>query len=667
MFTTDKELRAKKSIHTGRKTSGLQSKLPSPSSSLSSNPHNENNALSKATVLDQARIAREERQLGRECLKSALIIQSWWRMCHQQRKWRSQLRSDVVKKCQDIERVNSILKTVVCPDVGIGITLIRSFIFSLSTNNYDNVKKEETKAMTLSLLLLCKCVLVPSLMNMDTSKNIAAAMSLHLSCRLILLILRYYETLPRVPPSSSDVVSILNCLPLLIGEGESFRMKFSENLRNSFDNIRRKLEKLDIIDRICSIFFQKLEPWMLHTNNGDSASTSIVGNLSSVNGPMLDILMRFLLNLLVSNNTGPSGLQLKSNASPSARALHFFRIVLAAPMLSLQLSAPVLTMLISLEEFDSILHSFVDSFPHLQLAPSPLAAFEPALWLLGNLCFVGSCILKHAAEMKSRRADQLLSAYLVLLSKLLITSPVPGFLCGRRSVVWTMRGSEAIAAGVPSGLYAQANALFELHFLQGLLAYHLFIDVSSYPLVGTAEDVLEIETSQRSSSLQITSESIKEATLDQSWLSGNWAKKLLGNVSATLTMTSRKESSYFDVATGSGKANVDSVKKLCILLSIILPPATFAHFASDNYKGLSTFVFSTPDLSRKLWIALRLMHIEKFACHCNVERDFTPSGVFAVVLTFAAVLRVQLLASDDNDLLKKEVSYNCLMEFCRKR
>ena len=597
MFASDKELRSKKpGPAKGRPVK------PSPSSSAATQD-----------IVEVARHAREERQFAREHSNVATRLQAWWRARHQLRQWRLDNAAELSRKLADIRKLDQLLKTHICPDAHVALRMIRLLVFSCEPNE--------------NLQTFCALVLIPSLTSMDPAKNVAALSSPYLAYIMFLHCLRFLGPRPRysVAPSAEDQRSVASSLSLLAGGGASFRMTFTSALEASFKRIRRELEGREVLRSVGSLLFSRLEGWMLSTSDLDEAS-SMLHPQNSHSG-CLDSVLSFCSDFVLSDKE-----------CESSRLLSFLRDVLSVPMATLLFSNSALESVIDTDIINAIVDSCLRLLPSLDLAPSPLPALQAEIWLLGNIVALFRYRLKSSPPI--------LMPYIQLITRLLITYPVPGLLQGRRGVAWMRRGAESIAAGVPTGLYLQMSTLLDFHVLSTLTATFLGFDIGNFD--GNPKDVTEIEEALRSNSASITLASINEVAADRSWVSGRWAVKFLSSVAGSL---SSRPSSYPAKINRSGIVDPKSALCLTGLWAVAVAPAALASYRSDNWKGITSLAFSDLNVAARLWRLLLHLRVEDFCAAFHPARDADLAGVFGVMVTLASILRVNLLVCDDQELI----------------
>ena len=605
MFTSDKELRGRRPAGPSRgRPSGTKTSTP-----VSSAANHD--------VIELARHAREERQFQREHSRIVTRLQAWWRCQHQLRKWERTNASELNRKLEDIRKVNQMLRMVVCPDAKISVHLARLLLFTSRSE------------MGHLLLPLCDLALRPSLSNMDPIKNMASLLSPYLACRIFDVCLLYLAPRPRysAAPSPEDQTTVVTCLNLLIGGGMSFRMRFAAHLEYSFKRIRRELELRRVLHRVGALLFSRLENWMLSTNDHDDSGHTPPSR--SVTSAPLDGLLVFCSDFIQSDSE-----------ARSSRLMLLIREVLSVPMASLLFSATAVGEFVDTEIVDSVVATCIRLIPALDLSVSSIPALQSEIWLLGNLV----ALFRH----RLKASTSILESYLQLISKLIIAHPVPGLLQGKRGVVWTRRGTESIAAGVPTGLYIQMNTLFDFEVLTSLCETFLGFDIGTFE--GNQKDDAEISDALRSNSMSLTAASISEAAADRSWTSGRWAMKILSSVSGSFinhrkATTSRRADSF--------EIDSSSIFRLTGLWAVTIVPAALGSYSSENWKGISTLAFSSLSLTLRLWRVVRHLRIENFCAHFSPTKDVSYEGFFGIMATLAAVLRVHLLVCGDQELIEE--------------
>lgn len=622
MFTSDKELRSKKPLSstasgtTSAAGNRRQTALPSIPSTAED-------------ILEVSKQRREERQLLREHSKVTIQLQAWWRCRHQRKIWIHSLENEFKNKAADIVRLNALLKTQICTDARMCLYLTRLVVLSVSYSN---------------LHTYCTAILSVSLTNMDPNKNLAAQISTYLACRVLELLLTYLNRIVKYSnEADEEAYPIISCIPLLIGQGVSFKMNFNEVIQSSFVNIRRKCFEKDVMHSITMTLFKKLHRWMLTTSEDETAISNTEGKLKPKWSRCFDVLLLFASDFIYSD-PDPS--------LRERRLARFIRTIWTTPMVTLLFSKEALSSFVASNTFAAALKWCNAQYPSLQLPPSLLPAFTPDSWLLGNFMSVAHDVLQ---------VPQLLLEFIDLSTKLLSAVHVPGLLHGKRGVVWTKTGTESVAAGVPSGLYTQLTPVFDATFLIGLDKILLSsIDELARPCAGRAEDLVAIEEALRNSGALVTSQAVQEGALERTWLSGKWASKLLKNMGQSLGLS--KEPRPVSVSTSVAGRKVAPISSKDVfafssLCSIVLAPAALASHTTENWKGLSGLVFALDSLPLRLWTALVDMNVEAFSSCFTPAKDLHPYGVYGLMATLAIVLRIRLIVCEDSELYDEEVRF----------
>ena len=121
-------------------------------------------------LVEKARIDRETRKITREQSVFAIKIQAWWRGRKTIINVVVTLRNEVDKKMADIEKLAAVLlatsKVIFIPPLPICLELAKK-LTAFGYHGYEDAQR---------ISMFCRCILLPSLREMDPVKNIATVL-----------------------------------------------------------------------------------------------------------------------------------------------------------------------------------------------------------------------------------------------------------------------------------------------------------------------------------------------------------------------------------------------------------------------------------------------------------------------------------------------------------
>lgn len=628
------------------------------------------------SLVERARIDREQRKMNREHSVYAIKIQAWWR--GRATSWRivKSLRTDVDKKLADIEKLGAVLltttKVAFVPPVPIGVELARKLTAFGYHGNEDAQR----------IVLYCRCVLQPSLREMDPAKNIATSFSLdrkfvlaHRICSWIVFAscssFKKSKKKPAVSAVDEATISsvLLPCLRLLIGGGAPFRIQYCRSLADAFAGIRIALMgKGQLFRRYRALLTLRTDAAVSVVPEGDFHLTTASVIKRPTRACVGDVIVSTCMFLVRADEVDVRDV--------NERVAEFSREIMTVPLLTAILSTDCLGALTRWQRFGHVLEYLHRQ--QLALPPSAHEVFLSGQWLVGNVASLAPFMdiitpptppvpapanheVVHAEEDdrddKDGRtmSDETLERYLLVGVSLLRRFEVPGALQGKGGVVWTRNGVSLNAAGVPAALHEQILSLLSPAFSKALYTRVLLPlrdDLHAAPWALT-DDRREINEALSSSGLAIARAVIEHQQDASTYFTSKWAQKMMKSMGKSLRV-----SSAFSSSSSKGSAapraspgetpsseyesllmneavtdtlpptefeeNLRLVAAVGGLWALILPHAATASNESRAWKALSSLAFGTQAATR-LWVAvLRYSVPYEGASHSAVKVQAPP-------------------------------------------
>eukprot|EP01041_Mallomonas_annulata_P005961 gene5961-12031_t len=586
-------------------------------------------AEDKDEILERTRKEREQRKALRESSVHVLKIQSWWRGRHYGSLWIQSQKSDFDKKLDDIQKLAAVLKATKAidfvPPTTVCLELARKLVIGTFSPSTD-VRR---------LLRFCELILFTTLVQPDPTKNLAQAFLAYDPNSYIIqkLVKNIFNSLhPKTFKKSKQLlletdIIFLSSLMLLLGYGEPFKMKFTEELKQTFRSIRflltnklknQKTNHIGLFQNIYNLLYSRSEMSYLCINNDNLHANN--GQSRPPVGSTADLCLDLSIFLIEADED-----------KISDRLGEFSREIFACPVSIAQLSNDAVRRLCRWKHFESLLDLF-SSTTNLALPPSPNPAFLSGQWLLGNVCSLATFLDILPSTTTSHDDDDrdhvlisslLLKKYLNICTSLISRYTIPGIFSGRPGVLWSRVGAQLVAAGVPSTLSHQVLTLLDPKLLTALVSRILAPLATDLNGLGSTEDVKNIRDALTNSGDAMAQQAAKVATSDGSWFGAKWAKKLINSVSSAFT-TSITNSSSTSQSQSQTKVSASFIASsmtetteipmsefpvdmlLVISLSelwgLLLPPAASAPVESIPWKSLSVLCFS-PQVISLLWTA----------------------------------------------------------------
>lgn len=155
------------------------------------------------------------------------------------------------------------------------------------------------------MVKFCECALIPTLNQMEPSKNFATTIcdSSDVAINRLsntILYLCSTKIMKKMSVTEEQVTTILlPCLRLLVGGGEPFRMVYAQELGISFSLIRSTLLKSNFFRRIRGVLTMRSDSMMSNIDTDESV-TVIKRPLQNSAG---DILLSICMFLVTADNT----------------------------------------------------------------------------------------------------------------------------------------------------------------------------------------------------------------------------------------------------------------------------------------------------------------------------------------------------------------------------
>lgn len=575
------------------------------------------------SLLDKVRQDREERNKLNELRLVTVKVQAWWRQKYQKLRLVRYERSDFDKKLGDIKNLTALLQKkkvdFVAPP-GVVLDMCNKLFFW--KHHVDSIEENKRRVS------LCKYVLLPSLCELDPSKNVITLLaSKPILCNtLIRQIIRLLRLSQRSIDISDITCFVLPCLRHLLGLGAPFRMQYHSSLLNAFDTTRRRLSPL-FLQEIREYFIFRASQLFMDAYDENALQYSLT--CVDENTPecrAIDILLSLI------------------SCEPSLLS-NFVTHILSAPMVTQLLSQAMLRKIVSLSEFTSIMACSVDLWN--TLLPSPFAGLSSGQWLLGNICTFAPYL---PFDGENALSNDSLIVYLRSVCVLLAKFPVSGVLHGKSGVIWNRdRPTQLTAAAIPKALQLQILHVIDPTFLRGL--YRSVFKPIVLDVVEDKDDIKEIRDAMTSTVLKMTRDVVAEQ--QESWFSSRWAKKLISSVSNFQMFSSKKDEQTESNTTrqmSCPPANIPLLRAACELWAITFPPASCAAIDSIPWKSLSSFCFSD-NIVISLWYVCLAFKINRE--NLTEEHIFCGSNCDALVV-MAALFKIVCVALDDGEFYEMQ-------------
>ncbi len=371
---------------------------------------------SSTNVVEQAKAEREQRQLKRDLAKHASLIQAWWRGRSISCTYYTKQLAVFDSKISDIDKLNKLLTSKGLPNLVAPPEICINLLSILHV-----VSLHSKRDCSLQVVQSVQLLLIPTLSQLDPLKNLM--LILYKKDNTILLsgifklimdcLLRTVATrgATQLQLASAAVDSLCECLSLLLGRGEPYKIK----------NTTKHLSSRPSVDCVSDKLFG---------------------------------MCLFLL-------------QADGSASQD-RLTEFVQTVWSVPMLTLVLSADclqrlcgdcgLLSSMLNLIAVPSEVH-----FPAHVRVDHVISSHQ---WVLGNTAsLLGAMRILHSEQDRGIDVfvkDDLLITYLTVCAQWLAAHMIPGVLQGREGIVWKRSGgTNFTAVGVPAGLEEQVLVLLD--------------------------------------------------------------------------------------------------------------------------------------------------------------------------------------------------------------
>ena len=521
-------------------------------------------------LVEKARIDRETRKITREQSVFAIKIQAWWRGRKTIINVVVTLRNEVDKKMADIEKLAAVLlatsKVIFIPPLPICLELAKK----LTAFGYHGNEDAQRISM------FCRCILLPSLREMDPVKNIATVLFSPLTDKCCFLASRicqfiiFASSSPFVKKGAKKNVAtvgsieestvssvLLPCLRLLVGGGAPYRLQYSTQLADAFAGIRvTLLWKRQLFRRFRALFTMRTDAAVTAIPDGDFHVTTANVIKRPARGCAGDVTLSMCMFLVAAEYGNPA-----TAPGISDRLADFCREIMTVPLLTAVCSNDGMAMFVHWKLFKSVLEYL--HRPQLALPPSSHEVFLSGQWLAGNVASFAPYLhilatpstpstplsdpnskeVIHAdieVDNDGTLTDETLERYLLVCVSLLRRFEIPGALQGRGGVVWTRNGVSLNAAGVPAALHEQVLSLMDASFSKSLyirVLLPLRDDLRVSPLA-LAEDRREVHEALSSSGLQIARATIEHQTEASTYFTSKWAQKMMKSVGKSLGVSS---------------------------------------------------------------------------------------------------------------------------------
>lgn len=609
-------------------------------------------------VVERTRIEREQRQLLRDQLVYVVKIQAYCRGHKVRSNLLKNLRLELDKKLQDIEKVAVAVKAQAdiefSPPSNITMGLLPQLLF-LKHRSSDDVTR---------FLRFLKLMINPSLSQADPTKN--------LICELTF-------------PSNMQVMNQLNDLSLgslLIATTSKRDASFSEpaliflgllcglntnKLNNALDGhfqvARSHVLINGFLTKIRNLLTCSGESLMKVTVNEDILSKSPDFNRIQLThcSHIVSRCVRICMKLTESC----------SNNELNGRLADFTREILCVPHLTCLITPATTTKLASWPLLGSLLLQLKDKINSNTLALPPLKhdVIQSGQVLFGNIASLAPKlpILPTRASIHPERSasgsttgnvfdsmngqdgeyihynDTVVQAYISTTTALIVRYPVAGVFEGKSGVMWVKNETSMIASAIPVSLHAQVLCLLHPEYLRALYSRILLpirTDLNTYALEA---DIADIHLAKTKTGLQLAQDIIKHEQEASVWFTSKWASKLVSNVTKTIGLKSsgiidskgsisasasigknNEEDSGYSAVKGEAEdstivltdseftLNPALVACLVSQWALLLSQSVGAPIHSAPFRALSTLAYATNSLDR-LWAALITLPISQIS------------------------------------------------------
>ena len=633
---------------------------------------------SRNSVIERAKKERDQRKNDKIRNEKIIKIQSYFRGRNIAYQLYQEHRKSFDTKVNDVVKLATILKLkniVFVPPVQVIIDISRSLIL----NGYKGI--EDSKR----ILKLCEYFLIPSLSELDCKKNVAVLLTNDsksiLPIKLIDLIFTTMSpiNIKKAGITTQQVDQILSqTLFLLIGGSEPYRMKFTEELDQSFRQLRGIIIKNDYFKKIKNYIYLSSLPLLapVMTDEYTSSSSSKLNSMHIKCGDInnsIDILITSCMFVI--------------DHDMQQNLINRFTIeIFTAPLLTCLLSKEMINKIISWDQFNNILTFFLN--PKLQLPPSPHEVFTSGNWLFGNIASLGPFFdIIDDSNNNAIVSNQILENYLNLCLSLYNRFNIHGILQGKNGVVWNRNKSNMIACAVPPSLSSQILSMLNSNMNRSLYLRILLPFQDNVEQFALPDDLKDIKEALSSDGLKIAKAVIQEQQESSTWFTSKWASKLISKTvsgiykgmgistskeqsktSSSSSSSSSSSNTEIEQTTTEGATsfhnrnlipkslfppNMNLVYVLCGLWSHLFSIALQSSPDSVPWKSLCALAFSTRAVDR-LWVILNTKDgqynsLQQFVDSFNPQRDFH-SGKFCVASVLCSLLPPVLIASDDSEI-----------------
>lgn len=633
---------------------------------------------SRTAVIERAKKERDQRKNDKIRNEKIIKIQSFFRGRQTSFRLYQQHRQLFDTKVNDVVKLATILKlknVIFVPPPQVIIDISRSLL----VNGYKGV--DDSKR----IIKLCEYFLIPSLSELDCKKNVSILLAndrksiLPLKIVDLIFTTMYPTNVKKAGITTMQVDKILShSLFLLIGGGEPYRMKFMEDLDQSFCHLRNIIFKNNYFKKIRNHIYLSSLPLLAPVMTDEYTSSS--SKLNSMHIKCGDI--NNSIDVLVTSCMFVIDHDMQQNL-----IIQFAVEIFTAPLLTCLLSKEKINSIISWENFNNILICFLNS--KLPLPPSQHEVFLSGNWLFGNIASFGPFFdIIDDSSCKSVVSNQILENYLKLCLSLYNRFNIHGILQGKNGVVWNRNKSNMTACAVPPSLSSQILSMLNSDMNRSLYVRILLPFQDNIENFALPDDLKDIKEALSSDGLKIAKAAIQEQQESSTWFTSKWASKLISKTvsgiykgmgitsskekSNTLTATSSSSLSSSNTETEQSKTegstsfhnlnpipkslfppNMNLVFVLCGLWSHLFSIALQSSPDSISWKSLCALAFSTRAVDR-LWVILNT----KDAQHSSLQHfvdSFVPQNdfhcaKFCVASVLCSLLPPVLIASDDSEI-----------------
>ena len=564
----------------------------------------------------RARQEREQRQRTRELTGHALLLQRWMRGRVASRRVVKLERGRFDSKMADVVKISQVVEKAsgskFVPPQATCIELCARACFQGFHPSLGDSER---------VLLLCSNVMIPSLLQADATKSLAASISNNSTLlsrtaqcifgALRLRIAKSHKSRTTAPDSGTESIILALCLLLgarVLPPSISAPIPDAELLAR-FSAIRSRLlpglsisnatvtvtSSFGLLRELHSLLVLQATPYLEQTEpdlDPTAASTARAAAARQTTETCAALLLRLSLYLL--------------DCQPQSRQRAVFlqafcREIMSAPLLLALLPPQSLADLMASAHISEIL-ACVRGLSAAMDGSWPPSSHDVLLtghFLLGNICSLSAALrvmpnqsprpaaTDDSTASPSSAPAALLIQYLRLAVRLLRAFYLPGIFQGKAGILWSRAGASITATGLPLLLQKQLLSILDVRLQLELYSRTLLPLRDEVSSMARPDDQREVVDALASTALDLTRATLKEQIKETSggFFSGRWATTLMRSVGASLGLTSGGGASSA-LSGAAGKADQQAAAAAAAEISAsqvftasVLPPSPFTYDA----------------------------------------------------------------------------------------